>query len=189
MAFLLCNTFCVCANIHADTNISLIIYGGLSSARILSRQLGHCGLVHCLCISGKISLKSDIKALVFILQICCCDASLIQCFSHNSLSKKELRRQHKVELSPNRSRSREKGEGRVSPPPLSRPFSVPLDPKVDSDDGSASPSKSSSLQCYQDMGGIKEKAEKWRERKSDGDPTDESSPEIRRRQHKKDDFQ
>lgn len=107
----------------------------------------------------------------------------------DSLSKKELRRQHKVELSPNRSRSREKGEGRVSPPPLSRPFSVPLDPKVDSDDGSASPSKSSSLQRYQDMGGIKEKAEKWRERKSDGDPTDESSPEIRRRQHKKDDFQ
>ncbi|XP_033506552.2 unconventional myosin-IXb isoform X1 [Epinephelus lanceolatus] len=107
----------------------------------------------------------------------------------DSLSKKELRRQHKVELSPNRSRSREKGEGRVSPPPLSRPFSVPLDPKVDSDDGSASPSKSSSLQRYQDMGGTKEKAEKWRERKSDGDPTDESSPEIRRRQHKKDDFQ
>lgn len=107
----------------------------------------------------------------------------------DSLSKKELRRQHKVELSPNRSRSREKGEGRVSPPPLSRPFSVPLDPKVDSDDGSASPSKSSSLQRYQDMGGIKEKAEKWRERKSDGDPTDESSPEIQRRQHKKDDFQ
>ncbi|XP_041804694.1 unconventional myosin-IXb isoform X2 [Chelmon rostratus] len=115
----------------------------------------------------------------------------------DSLKKKELKRQHKVELSPSRAqqpdpvngqsalraRSREKRESRGSPPPLNRPFSVPLDPKVGSDDRSTSPSKSP-LQRYKDMGGIKEKAERWRERQSD-----DSSPEIRRRlDNRTDDF-
>ncbi|XP_035861011.1 unconventional myosin-IXb isoform X3 [Sander lucioperca] len=103
----------------------------------------------------------------------------------SSLTKKEFKRQHKVELSPNmtrqRSRSQEKQEGRGSPPPLNRPLSLPLDPKVGSGDSSNSPSKSSSLQRYKDMGGIKKKAERWKERQSEGELTDESSPEIRRR--------
>ncbi|XP_035861012.1 unconventional myosin-IXb isoform X4 [Sander lucioperca] len=103
----------------------------------------------------------------------------------DSLTKKEFKRQHKVELSPNmtrqRSRSQEKQEGRGSPPPLNRPLSLPLDPKVGSGDSSNSPSKSSSLQRYKDMGGIKKKAERWKERQSEGELTDESSPEIRRR--------
>uniref|UniRef100_A0A3Q1GTE7 Myosin IXb n=1 Tax=Acanthochromis polyacanthus TaxID=80966 RepID=A0A3Q1GTE7_9TELE len=114
----------------------------------------------------------------------------------DSLAKKELKRQHKVELSPSRtqqpdpgrSRSKDKREGRGSPPPLNRPLSLPLDPKVSTDDFSSSP-KSSLLQRYQDVGGIKEKAIRWRERQSEGEPTDESSPEIqRRRDKKKDDF-
>ncbi|XP_063742603.1 unconventional myosin-IXb isoform X2 [Eleginops maclovinus] len=100
--------------------------------------------------------------------------------------KKELKRQGKVELSPRRnndgSRSRERREGRGTPPPLGRPLSLPLDAKEHRDDGSSGPSsKSSSLQRYKDMGGIKEKAEKWRERKSDGEPMDDSSPEVRRK--------
>ncbi|XP_051254648.1 unconventional myosin-IXb isoform X1 [Dicentrarchus labrax] len=110
----------------------------------------------------------------------------------DSLSKKELKRQSKVELSPSRkqqdqprSRSREKLEGRGSPPPLNRPLSLPLDPKVGSDNDSTSNSKSSPLQRYKHVGGIKEKAERWRERQSD-----DSSPELRRRiDNKKDDFQ
>ncbi|KAM9844841.1 unconventional myosin-IXb isoform 2-T3 [Aulostomus maculatus] len=122
----------------------------------------------------------------------------------DSSAKKELKRQHKVELSPSRaqepdpvngqsaprSRSREKREGRGSPPPLNRPLSLPLDAIVCCDDGSTSPSKSSSLQRYRDMDGIKGKAERWRERISEGEPTDESSPEIQRRSDKqKDGFQ
>ncbi|XP_053185774.1 unconventional myosin-IXb-like [Scomber japonicus] len=121
----------------------------------------------------------------------------------DSLTKKELKRQEKVELSPNRtqqldpansqsaqrSRSREKQEGRVSPPPLNRPFSVPLDPKFVDDDDSTSHMKISSLQRYKD-GDIKEKAERWREKISEGEPTDESSPEVqRRRDNRKNDFQ
>ncbi|XP_058504167.1 unconventional myosin-IXb isoform X3 [Solea solea] len=116
------------------------------------------------------------------------------------LSKKELKRQHKVDMSPNRTQqvdsgsgqrdhSREKRDGRGSPPPLNRPLSFPLDPNVGSEDRSPSPSKSSSLQRYNDMAGIKEKAEKWRERYSEGDPTDDSSPEVyRRRDSRKEAF-
>ncbi|XP_056912075.1 unconventional myosin-IXb-like isoform X1 [Takifugu flavidus] len=62
----------------------------------------------------------------------------------DSLTKKGLRRQQHVEVSPNRiqnpdptcsrsaqrDRSKEKCEGRGSPPPLNRPLSLPLDPKV-----------------------------------------------------------
>ncbi|KAF0046747.1 hypothetical protein F2P81_000380 [Scophthalmus maximus] len=121
----------------------------------------------------------------------------------DSMTRKELKRQQKMELSPNRTQlldpvngqsaqgdqSREKPEGRGSPPPLNRPFSFPLDTNVASEDRSPSPSKSSSLQRYKDMEGIKEKAEKWRERLSEGEPTDDSSPEIHRRNDKrKDEF-
>ncbi|XP_022613761.1 unconventional myosin-IXb-like isoform X3 [Seriola dumerili] len=117
----------------------------------------------------------------------------------DSLTKKELKRQHKVELSPGRNQQLDSVNGqsaqrdqsrekRGSPPPLNRPLSLPLDTKVGSDDHSTSPSKSSSLQRYKDMGGIKEKAEKWRGRQSEGEPTDESSPEIRRRENRKDEF-
>ncbi|KAM9789418.1 unconventional myosin-IXb [Neosynchiropus ocellatus] len=101
------------------------------------------------------------------------------------LMRKELRRQHKVEVSPSRplqsterDRSKETRDGRGSPPALNRPLSLPLDTRYDTDDGSTSPSKSSSLQRYKDMGGIKEKAEKWREKQSEGD---ESSPEVGRK--------
>ncbi|KAI3374768.1 hypothetical protein L3Q82_021326 [Scortum barcoo] len=109
----------------------------------------------------------------------------------DSLAKKELKRQQKKEVSPNRTqqadpvnggsadKARSRG-GRGSPPPLNRPLSFPLDPKGCSDDRSPSPSKSSSLQRYKDVGGIKEKAERWRERQSD-----DSSPEIRRRQDRR----
>lgn len=104
-----------------------------------------------------------------------------------------------MELSPNRAQqsetaqrdgSRERREGRGSPPPLNRPLSLPLDPKFVSDDSPTGQSKSSSLQRYKDTDGIKEKAVRWRERKSEGEPTDESSPEIRRQRVKrKDDYQ
>ncbi|CAB1417699.1 unnamed protein product [Pleuronectes platessa] len=113
----------------------------------------------------------------------------------DSMTKKEFKRQQKVEQSPNRTQrldpnsnqsaprdqSREKRDGRGSPPPLTRPHSCPLDPKVDGVHRSPSPSTSSSLQRYTDMEGFREKAEKWKERKSEGEPTDESSPETFRR--------
>ncbi|XP_019712314.1 unconventional myosin-IXb-like isoform X4 [Hippocampus comes] len=112
-------------------------------------------------------------------------------------SRKGLRRQQKVEVSPNRSEqadtvmgqstaSRERRGGHGSPPSLNRPLSLPLDPRVGSDDttGTADSPKSSSLQRYKDTGDFKEKAERWRERMSD-----ESSPEVSRRQGKRrDDF-
>lgn len=107
----------------------------------------------------------------------------------DSLTKKELRRQHYVEHSPSRNqqldsaRSREKREGRGSPPPLNRPFSLPLDTNVCTEERSTSPSKSP-LTRHRDIEGIKEKAERWRERQSD-----DSSPEMRRRYNtRKDDF-
>lgn len=101
----------------------------------------------------------------------------------DSLTKKELKRQHYVEHSPSRNqqqdtdraRSREKREGRGSPPPLNRPFSLPLDTKVCTDERATSPSKSP-LTRYRDIEGIKKKAERWKERQSD-----DSSPELRRR--------
>nr|XP_057922694.1 unconventional myosin-IXb [Doryrhamphus excisus] len=107
------------------------------------------------------------------------------------VSRKGLRRQHKVELSPNRSeqtdpvngqsaqeggRSRESRDGRGCAPALNRPFSVPLDPKAGSDDSSAGSPKSIPLQRYKDGRGFKEKGERWRGRMSD-----ESSPEVHRR--------
>ncbi|XP_026169113.1 unconventional myosin-IXb isoform X2 [Mastacembelus armatus] len=121
----------------------------------------------------------------------------------DSLTKKELKRQYKVELSPSRAQQPDpakgqstqttwsggKQDGKTSPPPLNRPLSLPLAPKVGDDDRSPSPSKSSSLQRYEDMGGIKEKVERWRERQNEGEPIDESSPETRqRRDNRKDEF-
>lgn len=126
-----------------------------------------------------------------------CQSNFVIIPHHNSLTKKELKRQHKVELSPSRqqqldpvngqsaqrSRSREKREGRGSPPLLTRPLSLPLDPKVCSENRTTSPSKSP-LTRHRDIEGIKKKAEKWRERQSD-----DSSPEIRRRLNtRKEDF-
>lgn len=120
---------------------------------------------------------------------------------HDSLTKKELKRQQYVEHSPSRNqqldsvnsqatqraRSREKREGRGSPPPLNRPFSLPLDAKVcreeRTDEGSTSPSKSP-LTRHRDTEGIDKKVERWRERQSD-----DSSPEMRRRYiTRKDDY-
>ncbi|XP_028282689.1 unconventional myosin-IXb isoform X2 [Parambassis ranga] len=115
----------------------------------------------------------------------------------DSLTKRELKRQYKVDHSPNRTRLpdpppgqsaqiKERREGRGSPPTLNRPLSLPLGPKVSSE--STSHTKSSSLQRYKDVGDIKEKAERWRERQGEADPTDESSPELPRRRQKKDEF-
>ncbi|KAF7661877.1 hypothetical protein LDENG_00252380 [Lucifuga dentata] len=105
-----------------------------------------------------------------------------------SLTRRELQRQHHLEVSPSRnqqldpvtekdtepaqrSRSREKHEGRGSPPLLKRPFSVPLDPKVGSDEDTSS---------HSNTGAIKEMAEQWREKRNEGDPTDDSNPETLR---------
>ncbi len=152
-----------------------------------------------MCIFGKIIIKINDEPLVFVfwIQFLWCQSNLVF-FLLDSLTKRELKRQPKVELSPSRTQqpdpvngqsaqrahSREKREGRGSPPPLNRPLSLPLDPKVDRDDRSTSPSKSP-LQRYKDMSGMRKKAERWKERQSD-----DSSPEMRRRQvSRKDDFQ
>lgn len=106
--------------------------------------------------------------------------------------KPELKRQQNLELDPNRTQQpdpvisnsvqrdkiKAKCEGRGSPRPLNRPYSVPLDLITS---GSTSHLKPSVLQRYKDVEGFKEKAEKWKVRQSEGEPTDESSPEIRRR--------
>ncbi|XP_016897954.1 unconventional myosin-IXb isoform X3 [Cynoglossus semilaevis] len=121
----------------------------------------------------------------------------------DSLTKKGLKRQHKVDVSPNppqqldlvnrqstpRDRSREKRDGRGSPPPLNRPLSFPLGPKVGSENQPSAPSNGSSLQLFNDTVGVKVKGEKWRERHSEGDPTDDSSPErLRPTVNRKDEF-
>ncbi|XP_077580397.1 unconventional myosin-IXb [Stigmatopora nigra] len=104
-----------------------------------------------------------------------------------SSSRKGLRRQQKVELSPNRFQKETdtvNGRGgRGTPPPLNRPLSMPLDSRVGV--GGPHSDKSPSLQRYKDSGDFKEKAERWRERLSD-----ESSPEVNRRRtdKRKDDF-
>ncbi|KAK7945215.1 hypothetical protein WMY93_000943 [Mugilogobius chulae] len=93
----------------------------------------------------------------------------------DSLSKKELKRQAQIELSPSRipqSVSEQRRPSRDSTPPLQRPLSLPSD-----------------ANAYQeDNGPIKEKADRWREKLSEGDPTDDSSPERRRRQNKRDSY-
>lgn len=98
--------------------------------------------------------------------------SLIKWLSHDSLTKKGLKRQQHVEVSPNRiqqsvpacsraaqrDRSKEKFEGRGSSTPLNRPLSLPLDPKFRIGDQSGRPVRS------------------YKEKQSD-----DSSPEVQRR--------
>ncbi|CAL8344105.1 unnamed protein product [Merluccius merluccius] len=105
----------------------------------------------------------------------------------HSMERRELRRQTVVEHSPNRSQQPEplgdgsgtddpgKQEDRMSPPTLTRPFSVPLDPKQPY--APDSPPSSVTLQRYTNMESIQTKAKEWKERRSEGDRTDESSPE------------
>ncbi|XP_033838179.1 unconventional myosin-IXb isoform X2 [Periophthalmus magnuspinnatus] len=99
----------------------------------------------------------------------------------DSLSKKELKRQAQIEVSPNR--MPQSGSG-GSTPPLHRPLSLPSDTTAYTED---SPTKSS-LQRYKDVGAIKEKADRWRERLSEGEPTDDSSPERHRRARRRDEY-
>nr|XP_020447008.1 unconventional myosin-IXb-like isoform X2 [Monopterus albus] len=123
--------------------------------------------------------------------------------SRDSVPKKELKRQPKLELSPSRmpqpdpakdqsaqtAWSREKRDEEASSSSLNRPLSFPGDAKVGDNDRSPSPSKSSSLQRYKDTGDIKEKAERWRERQGEFEPTVKSSPEInQRKENGKDGF-
>ncbi|KAJ3595340.1 hypothetical protein NHX12_004644 [Muraenolepis orangiensis] len=104
-----------------------------------------------------------------------------------SLEKRELRRQAVVEHSPNRSPQPEPLGDRASysfgagkpegPPVLIRPFSIPLDAKHGLQFADDSPPSTVSLQRYTNMDSIQEKRNEWKERRSEGDPTDESSPE------------
>ncbi|XP_030218971.1 unconventional myosin-IXb isoform X2 [Gadus morhua] len=103
-----------------------------------------------------------------------------------SLERRALRRQDVVDTSPCRSPERlgdgdgtggtGREEGRASPPALTRPFSVPLDPRQGPYTLDPSPS-SISLQRYTNMDSIQVKGKEWKERRSEGDKTDESSPE------------
>ncbi|XP_055008136.1 unconventional myosin-IXb isoform X2 [Boleophthalmus pectinirostris] len=99
----------------------------------------------------------------------------------SSLSKKELRRQAPIEVSPNR--MPQSGSGQ-STPPLHRPLSVPADSTSYKD----SPSKSPLQRRHADSEAMKEKADRWRERLSEGEPTDDSSPEQHRRARRRDDY-
>ncbi|XP_046882731.1 unconventional myosin-IXb isoform X4 [Hypomesus transpacificus] len=116
--------------------------------------------------------------------------------SQRTMERAELRRQRGLEHSPNRSqepgtingqdaaskaqpvqrtKDGEQQEGRGSPPPLSRPLSLPLG-KTPSRD--TSPSNTGSLQRYTGKEAIKEKGEKWKERRCDGGQSNNSSPEA-----------
>uniref|UniRef100_A0A1A7XP11 Myosin IXb n=1 Tax=Iconisemion striatum TaxID=60296 RepID=A0A1A7XP11_9TELE len=117
-------------------------------------------------------------------------------WAQTSLEKKQLRRQHKLDLSPSRNQqldpskgqseledtSKWKREGRGSTHPLNRPFSVPLDPKTRID-----PSPSS-FRPYSEIEGIMREEERLKERVHLVVPTDESSSEVRRRRDKRDEF-
>ncbi|XP_056148607.1 unconventional myosin-IXb isoform X2 [Lampris incognitus] len=115
-----------------------------------------------------------------------------------SLERRELKRQQGIEHSPSRSqqpdpvsdqdgvgdeqpgeRTRDEGrqECRTSSPYLDRPLSVPLDSKAGRCAGSTSPSSSSPLHRYTNLDGIREKADRWKGRRSEGERTDDSSPE------------
>uniref|UniRef100_A0AAZ3Q554 Unconventional myosin-IXb-like n=1 Tax=Oncorhynchus tshawytscha TaxID=74940 RepID=A0AAZ3Q554_ONCTS len=120
-----------------------------------------------------------------------------------SLEKKELRRQHSLEPSPNRSlqpgpevnrqeatqrnTESEKREGRGSPPPLNRPLSLPLDPKAGRDGEGALTNLSpytGTLERYSHLEDIKEHAKRWKSRREGRHPED-SSPEIQRPRDKR----
>ncbi|XP_055740157.1 unconventional myosin-IXb-like [Salvelinus fontinalis] len=119
-----------------------------------------------------------------------------------SLERKELRRQHSLEPSPNRSlhpgpevnrqqatqRNTEskKKEGRGFPP-LSRPLSLPLDLKDCRDGEGALTSLSpytGTLERYSHLEDIKEHAKRWKSRREGRHPED-SSPEIQRPRDKR----
>ncbi|XP_052319908.1 unconventional myosin-IXb-like isoform X4 [Oncorhynchus keta] len=120
-----------------------------------------------------------------------------------SLERKELRRQHSLEPSPNRSlqpgpevnrqeatqrnTESEKREGRGSPPPLNRPLSLPLDSKAGRDGEGALTSLSpytGTLERYSHLEDIKEHAKRWKSRREGRQPED-SSPEIQRPRDKR----
>ncbi|XP_055359699.1 unconventional myosin-IXb isoform X2 [Betta splendens] len=105
-------------------------------------------------------------------------------------STKTLPKQNKVEQSPNRTQQpdpddgqsvqpqRDGQEGRAPLALLNRPFSVPEDTTLASDNRSSSLTKSSSLQrSSKDPGDMKEKRERWKERYSE-DQRGESVPEL-----------
>ncbi|XP_013862875.1 unconventional myosin-IXb isoform X2 [Austrofundulus limnaeus] len=104
-----------------------------------------------------------------------------------SLGKKQLKRQDNLEQNSNKTQQSEQanspstqGRSILSPPSLSRPFSVPLDSTAGSILSTKS-STDSSIQHYTDV-------KIWREKLSEGDLTDEQSPEVQRRRKKRDDF-
>ncbi|XP_014047409.1 unconventional myosin-IXb isoform X5 [Salmo salar] len=120
-----------------------------------------------------------------------------------SLERKELKRQHSLEPSRNRSfqpgpevnrqeatqgnTELEKREGRGSPPPFHRPLSLPLDPKAGRDGEGALTSLSphtGTLERYSHLQDIKEHAKRWKSRREGGHPED-SSPEIQRPRDKR----
>ncbi|XP_039458225.1 unconventional myosin-IXb isoform X2 [Oreochromis aureus] len=114
-----------------------------------------------------------------------------------SFGKRELKRQEKMELSPNRmlqpdpvdshavqrDRSKEKRQGR-SPPSLTRPFSVPVD-LVSINNDPTSNTKGNTPLRYKDIDGFKEKAERWKDRHSEGDS---GSEVLRQRNHRRNKF-
>ncbi|CAG5896503.1 unnamed protein product [Menidia menidia] len=106
-----------------------------------------------------------------------------------SQQKKQFKRQQNLEHSSGtkttqepdpssrqRDGSGDKRQDRGSPPPLNRPLSLPFDHHV-ANDRSTSPSTNTSIQRYRDIGGMEKKLNQWKGRHSEGDPTDESSPE------------
>uniref|UniRef100_A0A096MDT4 Uncharacterized protein n=1 Tax=Poecilia formosa TaxID=48698 RepID=A0A096MDT4_POEFO len=106
------------------------------------------------------------------------------CFKYLKCSMKHaLKRQQNLEIqSPEpannqaakENESKQIGDGKASVPQLSRPFSVPLDPKA----GSSNPSM-----CKQYKGN-----DRMREISSEDDLTDTSSPEVHRRRDRRDDI-
>ncbi|CAI5640679.1 unnamed protein product [Oreochromis niloticus] len=114
-----------------------------------------------------------------------------------SFGKRELKRQEKMELSPNRmlqpdpvdshavqrDRSKEKRQGR-SPPSLTRPFSVPVD-LVSINNDPTSNTKGNTPLRYKDIDGFKEKAERWKDRHSE---EDSGSEVLRQRNHRRNKF-
>lgn len=114
-------------------------------------------------------------------------------FVYNSLGKKQLRRQDNLDQNSNKTQQSEQANSPstqdrsiMSPPSLSRPFSVPLDSSA----GcilSIEPPTGNSVQHHADMDS-QWKAEIWREKLSGGDLTDEQSPEVQRRRKKRDEF-
>ncbi|XP_017266569.1 unconventional myosin-IXb isoform X2 [Kryptolebias marmoratus] len=101
-----------------------------------------------------------------------------------SLNKKHLRRQGNLDRSANSPSTQEDGSKDTGAPlVLSRPFSVPLDLRA----GSNQPT-STSIQHFADVETLKWKTEIWRGNLSECDLTDESSPEVQRRDKKRHDF-